>query len=182
MCDGWDASGQTAVVLLAASASMASAAAATAYLGISAGVVHASAVPSGCALCMCSPVSSCMQLGLILKILQLSEAEELQNCIVPSISSKRSPPQPTWRPIRMPYSTSQALRATATLTVRTAMSCRLSSLLQTPTARRSLLLASADVFAFLIDASSASNKAMTTSYLTIGEVPYPPLRAELERI
>ena len=74
----------------------------------------------------------------------------------------------------MMYSTFQELRATATLIIPAAMSCRLSSLLQPPTSRH-LLQASADVFAFLLDASSASNKAVTTSYLTIGEVPYPPL-------
>ena len=94
---------------------------------------------------------------------------------MPSITSKNSTPHPAGRPIGMLYNTSQEVRATAILTVPAAMSCRLSSLLQPPTARRSLLMASADVYAFLIDASSASNKAMTTSYLTIGEVPYLPL-------
>jgi len=50
--------------------------------------------------------------------------------------------------------------------------CRVLGLLQNQSIRRSLL-STGDVYSFLIDSSSASNKAVTTSYLTLGEVRDP---------
>ena len=53
----------------------------------------------------------------------------------------------------------------------TLLFCRLLASLQSSVVRWSLLSsAGADVYSFLIDASTASSKAMTTTYLTVGEV------------
>ena len=47
----------------------------------------------------------------------------------------------------------------------------MSGLVQSSAMRRLLLASeSADVYSFIIDASSASSKTMTTSYMTLGEV------------
>lgn len=57
VCNGWDASGQIAVTLLAASASLASTSAVAGYLGTSTDTVQAVTTPDGCVVPHCNSMA-----------------------------------------------------------------------------------------------------------------------------
>ena len=53
------------------------------------------------------------------------------------------------------------------------VACRVLGAVQSSPARGLLLSSAASAYSFVIDASSASSKAVTTSYLTVGQVSEP---------
>ena len=57
VCNGWDASGQIAVTLLAVSASLASTSAVAGYLGTSTDTVQAVTTPDGCVVPHCNSMA-----------------------------------------------------------------------------------------------------------------------------